>query len=318
MNTPRSVRESWPPNKHRLSLAQETRDIMHVYHVRPRQQLGQNFLIDREALESVVTAAELSHGQQVLEVGAGIGTLTLALADAGADVVALELDSALARIAADRSATYRNVRVHEGNVLHTDLPSLVDVERPYSVVANIPYYITAPILRHFLEGAPKPRALVLMVQREVGERLAAGPGKMSALTVFAQSYATVEVVRLVPASSFMPPPEVASAIIRLRLHESPPVPEPELPYLFEVVKAGFSAKRKMLHNSLDRGLPNSNEVIDVALDTARIARTRRAESLSLQEWHALATALRSDAANVPKHARIENTDRQSGISCPTS
>ena len=296
-----------------MSLAQETREILYAYHVHPRQQLGQNFLVDREALESVVEAAELGEGQQVLEVGPGIGTLTLALADSGASVIALELDPGLARIATARSASRPNVSVREGNVLHTDVASLIDVNRAYSVVANIPYYITAPILRHFLEGTWKPRVLVLMVQREVGERLSATPGNMSALSVFAQVYASVEVVRQVPATSFMPPPDVASSIIRLRLHEKPPIPNLELPYLFTVVKAGFSAKRKMLHNALNNGLPNSSEVIDGALQQASIERTRRAETLSLLEWRSLAAKLRLDAENVPRSARIESVSPSSEL-----
>ncbi len=311
MNIPRPWRSPEPGDHKRVSLAQETREILHAYRVHPRQQLGQNFLIDREALQSVVEAAELSHGDQVLEIGPGIGTLTIALAEAGADVVALELDPAMARIAAERAAPYCNVRVREGNVLHTDIADILDTEKAYSVVANIPYYITAPILRYFLEAPRKPRTLVLMVQREVGERLAAAPGKMSALSVFAQVHASVEIVRQVPATSFIPPPDVASAIIRLKLHVSPPVPEMELPYLFTVVKAGFSAKRKMLHNALDRGLPNSSVVIDSALHATGIERTRRAETLSLKEWRALATALRLDVAHVPKNARLESDSASS-------
>jgi 16S rRNA (adenine1518-N6/adenine1519-N6)-dimethyltransferase len=271
--------------------------------VAPREQLGQNFLVDSEALDTVVRAASLEAGQQVLEVGPGLGTLTLALAATGASVIALELDPGLARIAAARTAGLVNVRIHEGNVLHTDLTSLLDPSAPLAVVANIPYYITAPILRLFLEGPLRPRTLVLMVQREVGERLAARPGKMSALSVFSQVYATVEIVRQVPPTSFLPPPEVASSIVRLQVHETPPVPNPELPYLFKVVKAGFGAKRKMLHNALDRGLPNSGAFIDHALEQAGIERTRRAETLSIGDWRALALAMREDPDHLPKSAR---------------
>jgi 16S rRNA (adenine1518-N6/adenine1519-N6)-dimethyltransferase len=226
------------------------------------------------------------------------------LAETDANVVGLELDPVMARIATDRTAVLGNVRICEGNVLHFDLSTLLSVGDSFSVVANIPYYITAPILRLFLEGRHRPRTLVLMVQREVGERLAAIPGKMSALSVFAQAYASVEVVRSVPASSFMPQPEVASSIIRLRVHDTLPVPEPELPYLFTVVKAGFGSKRKMLHNALDRGLPNTSAVIDDALSLVGIARTRRAETLSIPEWRALALALREDVEHLPKSARV--------------
>jgi 16S rRNA (adenine1518-N6/adenine1519-N6)-dimethyltransferase len=142
-----------------------------------------------------------------------------------------------------------------------------------------------------------------MVQREVGERLAAVPGKMSALSVFAQVYAGVEVIRHVPATSFLPAPDVDSSIVRLTAHQAPPVPSEELPYLFSVVKAGFGAKRKMIHNALDRGLPNSSAVIDTALAEVGVERTRRAETLSIAEWRALALAMRKDVENVPKALR---------------
>jgi 16S rRNA (adenine1518-N6/adenine1519-N6)-dimethyltransferase len=283
------------------------------YRVRPREQLGQNFLIDSDALNSVVSAAALQTGTQVLEIGPGIGTLTLALAETGADVVALELDTTMARISSERTSGFSNVRVVQGNVLHANLADVLDVTRDFKVVANIPYYITAPILRLFLEGRHRPSAMVLMVQREVGERLAAKPGKMSALSVFAQAYAQVDIVRQVPATSFLPPPEVASAILRLRVHDNPPIPVDELPYLFSVVKAGFGSKRKMIHNSLDRGLPNPGTVIDEALLGAGIERTRRAETLSLVEWRSLARALRQDIVNLPKSVRAPRLDDVPGI-----
>ncbi|HXT37299.1 MAG TPA: rRNA adenine dimethyltransferase family protein, partial [Chloroflexota bacterium] len=190
-----------------LTLAEETRAILRDYRVRTNSQLGQNFLIDREALDFIVRAADPAPRSQVLEIGPGIGTLTLALARTGAQVHALELDAEMARISADRTAGLENVTIHEGNVLHTDLADILDVRKPFMVVANIPYYITAPILRLFLEGPYQPTLLILMVQKEVGERLAALPGEMSALTVFAQVLARIEVLRRVPSSSFMPPPE---------------------------------------------------------------------------------------------------------------
>jgi 16S rRNA (adenine1518-N6/adenine1519-N6)-dimethyltransferase len=139
-----------------------------------------------------------------------------------------------------------------------------------------------------------------MVQREVGERLAAQPGRMSALAVVTQIHASVEIVRAVPASSFLPPPKVDSVVLRLRVREQPPVPAEEQPYLFRVVKAGFGSKRKMIHNALDQGLPNRGSVIDDALAAADIDRNRRAETLSIREWHALAQALRADIEHRPK------------------
>ena len=292
--------------EHYRSLTEETRSVLQAYHVQSKKQLGQHFLIDVEALDSVVRAANVASGNQLLEIGPGIGTLTRALAQTGATIQALELDPAMVRIARDRTVDLPNVTIHEGNVLHSDLQTILNVAQPFSVVANIPYYITAPILRLFLEGAHRPVALVLMIQREVGERLAAAPGEMSALTVFTQVHARVEIVRTVPPTSFMPPPEVSSAIVRLTLWPEPPVPLSEQPYLFRVVKAGFSSKRKMVHNALNQGLPNRGTVIDEALHSAGVDRNRRAETLSISEWRALALALAAD----PEHQPKQRNDQQ--------
>ena len=289
------------PKPRQLNLAEETRAVLRAYNVRPKDQLGQNFLIDREALDSVVRAAELRPGDQVLEIGPGIGTLTMALAETGAAITSVELDAAMVQISAARTALLPNVRIREGNVLHADLSTLLDTRKRFAVVANIPYYITGPILRLFLEGPHRPSGLILMVQREVGERLAAVPGEMSALSVFAQVHAKIEIVRVVPASSFLPAPKVDSVILRLRLRPDPPVPPPDQPFLFRVVKAGFGSKRKMIHNSLDLGLPNRGEVIDAALQSAGVDRMRRAETLSIPEWKALAEALRADPEHQPRH-----------------
>jgi 16S rRNA (adenine1518-N6/adenine1519-N6)-dimethyltransferase len=272
--------------------------------VRPREQLGQNFLIDREGLNSVVQAADLHAGDQVLEIGPGIGTLTLGLAETGASVHALELDETLAAICRERTAGLAHVHVHAGNVLHADLGLIIDGARPFSVVANIPYYITAPILRLFLEGEYRAERMVMMVQWEVAQRLAALPGDMSALSVFAQVHAAVEIVRRVPATSFLPPPAVDSAIIRLYRRAQPLVPPEEQTYFFRVVRAGFSAKRKMVHNALDAALPNAGSTIDTALEAAGIARTRRAETLSIAEWLALSRALRLDREHLPRAERL--------------
>ncbi|MGH2345672.1 MAG: 16S rRNA (adenine(1518)-N(6)/adenine(1519)-N(6))-dimethyltransferase RsmA [Chloroflexota bacterium] len=277
---------------------------MRTYGVRAKDQLGQNFLIDREALDSIVQAADIERDDQVLEVGPGIGTLTLAMAETGAGIVAIELDRDMARITAERTATYHKVRVHEGNVLHADLSEVLDGSRPFKVVANIPYYITAPILRVFLEGPHRPSALILMVQKEVGERLAAGPGALSAIALFAQVQAHVDILRQVPATSFVPQPKVDSAVVRLRLRETPLVPRADQQFLYKIVKAGFSAKRKMVHNALNHALPNSGETIDAALRSVGIDRTRRAETLSIAEWQALTRVLRTDHQHTPKDQRL--------------
>ncbi len=286
------------------SLAEETRAVLRAYGVRTKDQLGQNFLIDREALDSIIQSAALQRDDQVLEIGPGIGTLTLAMAETGAAIRAVELDHDMARIATERTVLYHNVKVTEGNVLHTDLSEILNLKLPFQVVANIPYYITAPILRLFLEGPYQPTSLILMVQKEVGERLAAGPGEMSAIALFAQVVAHVEILRHVPATSFLPPPKVDSSVVRLRLRAEPVVPRADQPFLYKVVKAGFSSKRKMIHNSLNRALPNSGETIDAALTSVGIERTRRAETLSIAEWQSLTRALRADHPNTPKDQRL--------------
>jgi 16S rRNA (adenine1518-N6/adenine1519-N6)-dimethyltransferase len=298
------------------SLSVETRSILRAHGLHPKKALGQHFLIDREALQSVVRAAEVRSGDVVLEIGPGVGTLTTELADHGAEVVAVELDERLAAVLAERTAHGRPVRVVHGNALHLDLAPLLPAGEPFKLVANIPYYITAPILRHFLEGPQRPALIVLMVQKEVAERLAAQPGDMSLLGVMAQFYARVEIVRVVPASSFLPAPEVDSAIVRLRRHEMPPVMVDDIDRFFKVVKAGFGEKRKQLHNALVRGLAHIPATqIDMALEQAGIDRTRRAETLRLEEWGQLYQAIGaqpaagrkepSPPAPLPDHGRGE-------------
>ena len=279
------------------SLAVETRDLLRAHGLHPRKSLGQNFLIDREALDSVVRAAALCPGELVLEIGPGVGTLTAALAASGAEVAAVELDESLARVLAARMVARPNVRVVHGNALHMDLAPVLGTNAPFKLVANIPYYITAPLLRHFLEGPCRPTRLVLMVQKEVAERLAAPAGRLSILGVTAQFYARIELLRVVPASSFMPPPQVDSAIVRLRPWGADgagasPVTVDDPARFFRVVKAGFGEKRKQLHNALTHGLAHiPAAAIDVALAEAGIDRTRRAESLSLPEWGTLYRAI---------------------------
>ena len=260
---------------------------MRAHGLRPRKELGQNFLIDRDALAAVVDAARVRHGDTVLEIGPGIGTLTGELAARDARVIAVELDENMARVVETRALTRPNVTVVRDNVLHMDLGGVLPPHTPYKVVANIPYYITAPILRLFLEAARKPASIVLMVQREVAERLAARAGRLSILGVMAQFYARVEVVRVVPASSFLPPPEVDSAIVRLTPYAEADMPAPvdDPDRFFALVKAGFGEKRKQLHNALAHNLAHIPAVeIDAALAASGIERTRRAETVMLEEW----------------------------------
>jgi 16S rRNA (adenine1518-N6/adenine1519-N6)-dimethyltransferase len=277
------------------ALLAEVRALLRQYGLHPRHALGQNFLVDDEVLDAILAAAELSGADTVLEIGPGVGVLTDRLARRVRHVVAVELDDNLARVVAERFGELGNVTVRHANVLHADLsPDLGG--RPFKVVANIPYYITAPILRLFLEGRggfelARPDVMVLMVQREVAERLTARPGKMSLLSLSAQLFAQPDIVRLVPAAAFYPPPEVQSAIVRLRRRPHDAVDPALLPVVFRVARAAFHDRRKQLHNALTIGLAHLGaERVDVALQRAEIDRRRRAETLSVEEWGRLAAA----------------------------
>jgi len=288
---------------------------MRAHGLRPRKELGQNFLIDRDALAAVVDAARVRPGDTILEIGPGIGTLTGELAARDAGVIAVELDEAMARVVETRALTRRNVTVVRGNVLHMDLDDVLPPRTPYKVVANIPYYITAPILRLFLEAARKPELIVLMVQREVAERLAARAGRLSILGVTAQFYARVEIVRAVPASSFMPPPEVDSAIVRLTPYAEAAMPAPvdDPDRFFGLVKAGFGEKRKQLHNALAHNLAHIPAAkIDAALAAAGIERTRRAETVMLEEWAILYALLDEKLGKLGKN-NSKKTHKVGGV-----
>ena len=254
---------------------------------RPRKELGQHFLVDAGALQRIVTAAELNPGDAVLEIGPGTGELTAALLDGGARVAAVELDERLSIRLRARFAGVQSLHVISANVLDHDPLELLAEARlapPYVVVANIPYYITAPILRHFLENPVQPRQLVLMVQREVAESLAAKPGSMSLLAVSVQFFATAEVLFRLGPASFYPPPKVDSAVVRIQVADTPRVNVAFREEFFDVVRAGFRQPRKQLHNALSQGLWLPPGEAEPLLREAGIDPLRRAQTLSLDEW----------------------------------
>jgi 16S rRNA (adenine1518-N6/adenine1519-N6)-dimethyltransferase len=247
--------------------------------------LGQNFLTDPVALERIVAAADLAPSDLVVEVGAGVGTLTGPLAERAARVLALELDDGLVDILRERFSAFPNVEIIHGDVLRLSLSDLV--EGSYKVVGNLPYYITSAVLRRFLSGTPRPRLMVVTVQREVAERAVAEPGEMSLLAVSVQFYGQPSIVARIPAGAFYPVPKVDSAVMRIDIGEQPVVhlgegiDEAEF---FRVVRAGFSQKRKKLRNSLSAGLRFAPAEAEQALEQAGVDPGRRAETLSLQEW----------------------------------
>ncbi len=249
----------------------------------PNKGLGQHLLISRRALNAVVAAADLAPDNSVLEVGAGPGVLTRELAQRARRVVAVELDRVVLPMLRETTADLKNVEIIPRNLLEVR-PEEVFGAEPYKLVANLPYYITSLILRYLLESANPPRVLVVMVQREVAERLVAGPGQMSLLALSVQFYGVPQIVTYVPATAFYPPPRVDSAVVRVDLHPAPLLDATISELFFEMIHAGFAEKRKQLHNSLTRHLDTPHETIERWLAEGEIDPMRRPQTLSLEEW----------------------------------
>ncbi|HET7582264.1 MAG TPA: 16S rRNA (adenine(1518)-N(6)/adenine(1519)-N(6))-dimethyltransferase RsmA [Candidatus Limnocylindria bacterium] len=268
----------------------QLRRLMGAEHLRPRRALSQNFLTDPAALDAIVDAAELQPGDRVVEIGPGLGVLTRRLLAAGASVLALELDHRLAEWLRRELADVRAFELVEGDVLDFD-PQLAFPGQPFKVVANIPYHITSPLLHAFLEGSRPPELMAVLVQAEVADRVAAAPGQMSYLSVFAQNVATASVMARVPAAAFEPAPKVDSAVLRLRRRPVPVVPEGEREPFYRLVQAAFRQRRKQLHNALTRELPITRETLDAALAACGIAPDRRPQTLSVEEWACLTAGL---------------------------
>jgi len=265
--------------------------------LRARHSLSQNFLADVGVLERILAEADPGPGRAVLEIGPGLGVLTRGLLAAGAAVTAVEVDPGLAdylRTALAAEIAAGRLTLVEGDALDQDLARLV--APPYDVVANLPYHITSPVLHRLLGGTPQPRRLVLMVQREVAERISARPGAMSYLSVFVQYHARARVAARVPREAFEPQPKVESAVLVLEPYapdERPGRIDEER--LWRVVQAGFRERRKMLHNVLRRQLPAEAARVGTALAQTGIAPDRRPQTLGVGEWIALAEALGAPA-----------------------
>jgi 16S rRNA (adenine1518-N6/adenine1519-N6)-dimethyltransferase len=264
------------------------RDVLRRFDLKPKKSLGQNFIFDSAILDRIVQAAEVTKQDTVLEIGPGAGSLTRALAHAAAQVVAVELDDRLMPILAHTTGHLSNVALVQGDILEVDLQTTIPQpptpDSHYKVVANIPYYITAPIIRRLLEAPVKPTLIVLTVQREVAERMCATPPDMSVLAVSVQFYGRAQVVGHIPAGAFYPKPDVDSAIVRIELFEHPALPDAKAEKFFEVVKAGFSQKRKQIKNALSSGLKLSAADAERLLTAAGIEPSRRAETVTIDEW----------------------------------
>jgi 16S rRNA (adenine1518-N6/adenine1519-N6)-dimethyltransferase len=271
-----------------------TRKLLRRFDLKAKKGLGQHFLIDADVLESIIEAAELTREDTVIEVGPGLGILTAELAKRAGWVIAIELDARLARVL-KKMLPYDNIVVMNEDVLGTDpseilkgkSPHVPAVMRSYKVVANLPYYITSPVLRHFLEATVKPEVMVVMVQKEVAEAILAGPGKMGLLSLSVQFYGRPALVTVAPAGTFYPPPEVDSAVVKIDVYRTPPVDVTDTGGFFRLARAGFAAPRKQAANSLAQGLKLPREAALEMLAAAGIEPRRRAETFTLDEWAAL-------------------------------
>jgi 16S rRNA (adenine1518-N6/adenine1519-N6)-dimethyltransferase len=256
-----------------------------AYGAYTKKDLGQHFLVDAEALEAIVDAAEITKEDKIVEVGPGMGVLTRELCKKAKEVLALEFDKAMIAIIKTSCIKHTNLQVENVDVLKFDTSGL----GCYKVVANLPYYITSAVIRLFLESRNKPEEMVLLIQREVAERICAKPSRMSILAVSVQFYGNPQVIDIVPRTSFFPAPKVDSAIIKIKVYRKP-LFDVDSQLFFRIVKAGFGEKRKQLTNSLTGGLGLNKEMTDQILTEAKVNPMARAESLAMIDWYNLYNA----------------------------
>jgi 16S rRNA (adenine1518-N6/adenine1519-N6)-dimethyltransferase len=274
----------------------DIRDALRRFDIKPRKSLGQNFLFDPAVLDRIVRAGDVGADDIVLEIGPGAGSLTRALAASARQVIAVELDRRLLPVLEYTLGGLTNVRIVQGDILTTNVSALIpEPVQPFKVVANIPYYITSAVIRHLLESPVAPGLIVLTVQREVAERICAQPPEMSLLAVSVQIYGEARVVGHIPAGAFYPAPEVDSAIVRIAPFTQSRLTGMASDEFFEIVKAGFSQRRKQLRNALGGGLRVSHAQADAWLAGAGIEPARRAETLSVEDWLALGRRIRLTA-----------------------
>lgn len=276
-----------------------TKELLKQFEFRMSKSLGQNFLIDKSILDKIIEGAELTKEDYVLEIGPGMGSMTQKLCESTAKVVAVEIDKKLLPVLNVTLAEYDNVTVVNKDVLKVDLKALLEEhfgDKPAKVVANLPYYITTPIIMKLLEEKLNLRSITIMVQKEVGDRIKAAPGgkEYGALSVAVQYYAKPSQVLLVPPHSFIPQPEVDSIVLKLDILEEPAVSVSDEQLFFRVVKASFGQRRKTLLNALSAGnLGLSKEQLKQVLSEVGVEENRRGETLSLQEFADIANNIRN-------------------------
>lgn len=259
------------------------KDLLRRHNIRPDKRLGQNFLFDQGSLQKVVSAADLTGEELVLEIGAGVGSLTRALARSAGRVVAVEFDRRLLPALREAVDGLPGVELVAGDILSLDLRQLVD-DASYRVVANIPYNITSAVIRKLMEADSTPELVVLTVQREVADRIVAEPGDMSLLALSVQVYGVPSLEGHISRNAFYPSPDVDSAVLRIDLNDQLPLTPDEINRLFEIARAGFQQKRKQLRNSLGHGTPLSRDEVDIVMEAAGISPKRRPQALAVEEW----------------------------------
>ena len=276
-----------------------TMAVLEKHGFRFQKKYGQNFLIDTHILEKIINAAEITKDDFVLEIGPGIGTMTQYLCESAREVVAVEIDTNLLPVLDDTLKEYDNVTVINEDILKVDIASLAKEKnggKPIKVVANLPYYITTPIIMGLFESHVPLASITIMVQKDVADRMQVGPGtkEYGALSLAVQYFAKPEVVCVVPPTCFVPQPKVASSVIRLTCHEKPPVEITDEGFLFRVIRASFNQRRKTLANGLNNAptIPVSKENIIATIEELGYPASVRGETLSLEEFARLSEALK--------------------------
>ena len=274
-----------------LGNPKNTIEVLQKYGFNFQKKFGQNFLIDTRILEGIIDAAQITKDDFVLEIGPGIGTMTQYLCESAREVVAVEIDKNLIPILADTLSAYDNVEVINEDILKVDIKSLAEERnhgKPIKVVANLPYYITTPIIMGLFESHVPIDSITIMVQKEVADRMQEGPGskEYGALSLAVQYYANPKIVLNVPPSCFMPQPKVGSAVIRLERHAEPPVEVENEVLMFQLIRASFNQRRKTLANGLNnfQGLHLDKETIQKCIEELGVPVTIRGEALSLEQF----------------------------------
>lgn len=292
-------------NRPVLGIPQNTIEILQRYNFSFQKKFGQNFLIDPHVLDKIITAAQISKEDTVLEIGPGIGTMTQYLAETAGKVIAVEIDKNLIPILTDTLGGYENVQIINEDILKIDINELVMEEnggKPVKVTANLPYYITTPIIMGLFESHVPVESITVMVQKEVADRMQTGPGSKDygALSLAVQYYASPYIVANVPPNCFMPRPKVGSAVIRLDCHKKPPVKVKDEHLLFDIIRASFNQRRKTLVNGLNNSdrLSFPKETIIQAVEKLGRGASVRGESLTLEEFAELSDYLTD---NRPEH-----------------